>query len=58
MGWGKGQGAMHRGVGHGKGGPNTGVLRSCIEKKRAAGKNQFAARTACAVEMKRRAGKK
>lgn len=56
MGWGKG--VAKRAVrGHGKGGSNTGVLRSCIEKQRAAGKNQFAARTACAVAMKRRGGK-
>lgn len=52
MGWGN-----KTGMGHGKGGPNTGMLRPCIEKKRAAGKNQFAARTACAMEMKRK-GKK
>lgn len=56
MGWGTG-GFKRPGKGQGKGGPNTGVLRPCIEKQRAAGKNQFAARTACAVAMKRRGAK-
>ena len=44
--------------GRGKGGPNTGELRPCIEKMKAKGKHQLAARTACAMAMKKFGKKK